>query len=91
MYLIIFFSPFKYTAIMGFTDFIVSNYVQVISLINWSLCIKKKNMIKKQFWSKCDTGFYPNKGKGGYTVWFSKNETKIQIQNNCKIFQKKKW
>lgn len=34
MYLIIFFSPFKYTAIMGFTDFIVSNYVQVISLIN---------------------------------------------------------
>lgn len=52
---------------------------------------KKKSMIKKQFWSKCDTGFYPNKGKGGYTVWFSKNETKIKIQNNCKIFQKKKW
>lgn len=37
---------------------------------------KKKSMIKKQFWSKCDTGFYPNKGKGGYTVFqkWNKNQ-----------------
>lgn len=47
-------------------------------------------MIKKQFWSKCDTGFYPNKGKGGYTVWFSKNETKIKIHKiTVKFFKKK--